>query len=56
MSNNPIVSGSGMAVLIGVGCILFAIFSGNSVDLFGKVILFIIGIIVFLFGLAASRG
>ncbi len=56
MSKNPILSGSAMAVLCGVGCLILSIFGGNSVNLGGKVILFLFGLILIGAGLIFSRG
>jgi len=56
MSNNAILSGSAMAVLCGVGCLFLSIFGGNSIDLGGKIIVFIFGLVLIVAGLACSRG
>jgi hypothetical protein len=56
MSNNPILSGSAMAVLCGVGCLIMVIFGGNSIDLLGKIIFFLFGLGLIGAGLVFSRG
>lgn len=56
MGNNSIISGSAMAVLCGVACIFYSIFGGNSVDIGGKIILFLFGVGLIFVGLLFSKG
>ena len=56
MGNNPILSGSAMAVLCGVASLIMSIFGGNSIDLGGKIILFLFGVGLIFVGLVFSRG
>jgi len=56
MSGNPILSGSGPAVLVGAILVIMSIFGGNSLDFGGKIIFFLIGGGLIFAGLIFSRG
>jgi hypothetical protein len=52
---NPIISGSGMAVLLGFFSTLVAV-GGPELTLGNRILLFIFGVLVFVLGLKASTG
>ncbi|MEK6940553.1 MAG: hypothetical protein AABW49_01485, partial [Nanoarchaeota archaeon] len=53
---NAIISGTAMAVLIGVALVILPWVSGIADHIFAKLIITFIGIVVFLFGVGHSRG
>ena len=53
---NAIISGTAMAVLIGVALVILPWVSGVDNHIFAKIIITFIGIVVFLFGIGHSRG
>jgi|LGOV01.1.fsa_nt_gb drug/metabolite transporter (DMT)-like permease len=55
-NNNPIISGSGMAVLLGVGLFVGAWFTGETLTFLQKLGLVISGIVLIFLGLKFSKG
>jgi len=58
MSNgrNPIISGSGMAVLLGVVLFILGFIPGTGMPILGRLGVIILGMLVFLFGIFNSKG
>lgn len=55
-NNNPIIGGSGMAVLLGVVLFVGAWFTGETLTFLQKLGLVISGIVLIFLGLKFSRG
>lgn len=56
MNNQNLIGGSGMAVALGVGCVIVPWFCGSAIDLLGKFIIVLFGIVLIAAGLFFSRG
>lgn len=57
MSNgNPIISGTGMAVLVGVILFILGFIPGTGMSFLGRIGVIFVGGVVFLFGISGSRG
>lgn len=56
MNNQNLLSGSSMAVLLGVGCVIVPWFLGDAIDILGKIIIALFGIVLIAAGLFFSRG